>query len=1165
MKKLLAIVLILLSLNAYSQNTTTIPTSPAPVSFTPSFRWWSTTGITDSLRQVWMQTPGGGWNRLFTATEARLRFAPLAGSNNYIQNQYALPQSANAWINGNFKADGTLTVGTDSYLGSSIYWAGLQFAPNGGAWSTDYNNIIVGQNSSPYRLSRVTMDNFISHYNLASNAITYLDSLPQLASYNGPSKVMYLRDSTKGGGPWDKLPKRTYYADGGIRAASNSADSLWFRRLDGTPLSKWYSINNNADSTLINFAGSYIRQRDVDMMNARLGFGVGVRIAALGNSIATGIGQPGSLSFGITNGVWHPSFATMFALAAMSSDMNFMPPNPNNFLVIPAQNPLGIGTVGLGSDFDKLPVPLHLLRKSLNSDLTWPTTQNGIAIKDSITIYYLERTSSEAAIFDVIIDGVTYTIDTYVPSSGGDPSFPRLASITYRYAPARTKNIRFNNVRTIDRGSGTPATEGAAAIVGMAFGSGVFYTNLAVSSTTLKNTSAGNSSRGVTTDERFDKAFAFNSNVYIVEWGTNDSKAGVSTIPAYKAALRYRIKQIRTFKPSSVIILVGVGAGDGQYVNNIVYNRAMREVAIETNCSFFDAQSIFTSSTRLINDDVHPNLWGHEGMGAAMAKAFGFTPVSVLPYVKPVPTAVDTTTYDARYIKNTSTTGIINPAGAASIGYSNGLTGSSKLYVIDHPVGGAYTSGSGSAVGSIKIQLPTQSSNAIHVMLKGRIYYPATQSSSEFFITCNPSDMSSYAQAIFTGGPGFNVRFNNNGSSPIIYIGELAQAWGRLGVTIDQVMVKYTDASVLNYKTGWTVGVEPTAFTGTLATTVLQANSLPSASLATSLGVNRVTTGGTGTATAPTAGQIPVATNTTTYTPTTLSGDATVNSTGVVALAATGTAGTYKSVTTDAKGRVTAGTNPNTLAGYGITDAAGLSTANVFTNTNTFKEVRATGTGISIADGMGVVNVTQQAGSNYASYGLTRVGNYAAAIGLSTTNQLIFGTGPTRGINATIDTSIVEFDLHLGGMRLKNYLNQTLFNVNSSGNVKATLPAYSSGTSLPVVYNSTNDRFETSTTTTRTSVTSSASTLTLVAGTDYTYTGGSTATWTLPTIASTTPGGSSQISVKNHGGGALGIVSGTGNEVSTTSSGANFGVSIPVLGMSILLPDSAYWNEFKSN
>lgn len=41
-------------------------------------------------------------------------------------------------------------------------------------------------------------------------------------------------------------------------------------------------------------------------------------------------------------------------------------------------------------------------------------------------------------------------------------------------------------------------------------------------------------------------------------------------------------------------------------------------------------------------------------------------------------------------------------------------------------------------------------------------------------------------------------------------------------------------------------------------------------------------------------------------------------------LAQVGTAGTYTSVTTDAYGRVTAGSNPTTLAGYGITDAQPL-------------------------------------------------------------------------------------------------------------------------------------------------------------------------------------------------------------------------------------------------
>jgi hypothetical protein len=43
--------------------------------------------------------------------------------------------------------------------------------------------------------------------------------------------------------------------------------------------------------------------------------------------------------------------------------------------------------------------------------------------------------------------------------------------------------------------------------------------------------------------------------------------------------------------------------------------------------------------------------------------------------------------------------------------------------------------------------------------------------------------------------------------------------------------------------------------------------------------------------------------------------------TAQLSLTKVGTAGTYKSVTTDAHGRVTGGTNPTTLSGFGITDA----------------------------------------------------------------------------------------------------------------------------------------------------------------------------------------------------------------------------------------------------
>ena len=67
-----------------------------------------------------------------------------------------------------------------------------------------------------------------------------------------------------------------------------------------------------------------------------------------------------------------------------------------------------------------------------------------------------------------------------------------------------------------------------------------------------------------------------------------------------------------------------------------------------------------------------------------------------------------------------------------------------------------------------------------------------------------------------------------------------------------------------------------------------------------------------------------------------VNGDITVTGTQYVHPISGVTAGTYKSVTVDANGHVTAGTNPTTLAGYGITDAASSS------HTHAFSEVTGT-------------------------------------------------------------------------------------------------------------------------------------------------------------------------------------------------------------------------------
>lgn len=98
-----------------------------------------------------------------------------------------------------------------------------------------------------------------------------------------------------------------------------------------------------------------------------------------------------------------------------------------------------------------------------------------------------------------------------------------------------------------------------------------------------------------------------------------------------------------------------------------------------------------------------------------------------------------------------------------------------------------------------------------------------------------------------------------------------------------------------------------------------------------------------------------------------LTGGGDITTSRTISMPNTGTAGTYRSVTTDAQGRVTAGTNPTTLAGYGITDAqpldsdltaiAGLAGTGLVTRTGTGTATTRTitaGTGISLSNGDGV-------------------------------------------------------------------------------------------------------------------------------------------------------------------------------------------------------------------
>lgn len=118
-------------------------------------------------------------------------------------------------------------------------------------------------------------------------------------------------------------------------------------------------------------------------------------------------------------------------------------------------------------------------------------------------------------------------------------------------------------------------------------------------------------------------------------------------------------------------------------------------------------------------------------------------------------------------------------------------------------------------------------------------------------------------------------------------------------------------------------------------------------------------------------------------------------------LATTGvSASTYKSVTVDTYGRVTAGSNPTTLSGYGITDAVPL--AGGVTMTGTLTHNVTSGHGVnsttSATGGHGVygsatgtgVGIYGTASANYGVYGITSSASYGGVIGF-TQNTTYYG------------------------------------------------------------------------------------------------------------------------------------------------------------------------------
>ena len=158
----------------------------------------------------------------------------------------------------------------------------------------------------------------------------------------------------------------------------------------------------------------------------------------------------------------------------------------------------------------------------------------------------------------------------------------------------------------------------------------------------------------------------------------------------------------------------------------------------------------------------------------------------------------------------------------------------------------------------------------------------------------------------------------------------------------------------------------------------------------------------------------------------TLSGDATLSDDGTLTLANSGvTAGTYKSVTVDSKGRVTSGSNPTTLSEYGITDALSTTLTNgtilLGNASDIASEVTISGDATLSDDGTLTVS---SIGGNAVSLGGNL--NTGGALSFNGANDITFSTSANTSLTLPVS----------GTLATENYVNdRTGTNITTVGTI----------------------------------------------------------------------------------------------------------------------------------
>jgi len=421
----------------------------------------------------------------------------------------------------------------------------------------------------------------------------------------------------------------------------------------------------------------------------------------------------------------------------------------------------------------------------------------------------------------------------------------------------------------------------------------------------------------------------------------------------------------------------------------------------------------------------------------------------------------------------------VNTAGNQNTTGSSSHLIDSNFSRITNPIGGSFSHVVQDTTGALQVVFPVAMTNSM-VRVTIKVFEYATN--KPFEIVCGGYTQSTgnswanYPFAYIIGNPNIDrnltIRFGYTaGGKATIYIGELASAWKHVQFFVTEVQVGYGGLSSA-YASGWVLRVEPTAFenvTATLTnvqigyavstntanstvrrnasgnfsagtiTATLSGNANTATTLATARTIGGISFNGSANIDLPgvntagtqnTSGSAASLTNTRSIA---ITGDAawavnfngSANASAALTLANSGVAvGTYRSVTVDAKGRVTAGTNPTTISGYGITDAytkteidsqlQGLkpkasvlaaSTANIALNTAT-----ATLDGVTLAAGSRVLLKNQTTGSQNGIYTNLTTTSWVRAVDADIASELVSAfvfveQGTTQADSAWVQTA----------------------------------------------------------------------------------------------------------------------------------------------------------------